>query len=150
MALGGQSSRSDDHDPDSEGAIFSEINITPLTDIFLVLLIIFMVTSSVISQMGVDVSLPKASSKTTSAQPEGVVVTLMPDGGLRVNGDAIPSGDYAKLQARLVEAFKTSKEKLVILEGDKKALLGNAVEVMDYSRRAGAERFAVATNPEGK
>src|SRR4051812_17612029 len=70
-------------DPDAEGAIMAEINITPLTDIFLVLLIIFMVTSSVMSQSGVDVNLPQASSATSQSQPEGIIITLLPEGKMR-------------------------------------------------------------------
>src|SRR3954451_9897222 len=84
-----------------EGGIVAEINITPLTDIFLVLLIIFMVTSSVMSQLGVDVNLPKASSATSQSQPEGIIVTLMPDGKIRVNEQSLAPGDYAAFETAL-------------------------------------------------
>ncbi|MGK5086577.1 biopolymer transporter ExbD [Bdellovibrionota bacterium FG-2] len=132
----------------AEGAIFAEINITPLTDIFLVLLIIFMVTSSVMSQLGVDVNLPSASSATSQAQPEGLVVTLLPAGALRVNDTSVSSGDYVAFESVLRETFKKMKTRLVILEGDKQALLGSAIEVMDHARKAGADKFAIATAPD--
>lgn len=128
--------------------IVAEINITPLTDIFLVLLIIFMVTSSVMTNSGVDVNLPEASSATSQAQPEGVVVTLLPAGAMQVNGENVKAGDYASLTTLLTATFQQSKSRLVILEGDRQAFLGNAIEVMDAARKAGAEKFAIATSTE--
>src|SRR5207244_5127164 len=89
---------------ESEG-IFAEINITPLTDIFLVLLIIFMVTSSVMNQMGVDVNLPMASKATAQVQPEGVIVTLLPGGAIRVNEQTLAVGDYGAFETALKARF---------------------------------------------
>lgn len=136
---------------DLEGAepIVAEINITPLVDIFLVLLIIFMVTSTVMSQQGVDVSLPQASNSTAQTQPEGVILTLLPGGGLKLNGASVPgSADGAELQVRLRDAFTRTSSRLVILEGDRQAFLGSAIQLMDQARKAGAERFAIATTPD--
>ena len=73
MAMGGPSGGAQEGEGDSDGAIFADINITPLTDIFLVLLIIFMVTTSVISSQGKEVDLP--SSAIASETPAGVTVT---------------------------------------------------------------------------
>jgi len=134
-------------DDDGE-SIMAEINITPLTDIFLVLLIIFMVTSSVMSNMGVDVSLPKASNATAESQAEGVIVTLLPDGSLKVNDTSVAAAKLDDMSALLVKAFAQTKSRLVILEGDKQALLGSAIHVMDLARKAGAEKFAIATAPD--
>jgi len=128
----------------------AEINITPLVDIFLVLLIIFMVTSSVMSQMGVEVTLPQASPASATVQPEGVIVELLPDGGIKVNDEPVPAGDFDALQSKVAAAFTKTTSRLVVLQGDRKAFLGNAIQVMDSSRRAGAQRFAIATTPEGK
>lgn len=140
IRLGGKSGGEED-----EAEIVAEINITPLTDIFLVLLIIFMVTSSVMTNSGVDVSLPTASNETSQAQPEGIVVSLLPAGKMQVNGQAVLAGDYATLEAAVAKAFTMTKSRLVILEGDKEAFLGSAIEVMDSARKAGAEKFAIAT-----
>jgi biopolymer transport protein ExbD len=134
----------------AEGAIMAEINITPLTDIFLVLLIIFMVTSSVMSQMGVDVNLPSASPATSQAQPEGVIVSLLPNNQLRVNSQAVALSDTGKFQGMLKAAFGKTASRLVILEGDKQAMLGSAIQVMDIARGVGAQQFAIATGPEDK
>ena len=140
MKLGG--SKSGDED---EAEVMAEINITPLTDIFLVLLIIFMVTSSVLTNNGVDVNLPQASPQTSQAQPEGIVVSLLPRGKMAVNGLSVASGDFGTLEASVRQAFTQTKSRLVILEGDREAFLGSAIEVMDAARKAGAEKFAIAT-----
>jgi biopolymer transport protein ExbD len=140
IRLGGKSG-GDEHDAD----IMAEINITPLTDIFLVLLIIFMVTSSVLTNNGVDVNLPTASPQTAQSQPEGVVISLLPRGKMAVNGLAIEPGDYGTLEASVTKAFTQTTSRLVILEGDREAFLGSAIEVMDSARKAGAEKFAIAT-----
>lgn len=134
-------------DSGSDGSdIVAEINITPLTDIFLVLLIIFMVTSSVMSQMGVNVNLPQASGATAQSQPEGVIVTLLPGGALRVNEKGV--GSAAEFEQAMRAAFTKTASRTVILEGDRQAFLGSAIEVMDGARRAGAEKFAIATAPK--
>lgn len=139
IKLGGKSGE------EAEAEIMAEINITPLTDIFLVLLIIFMVTSSVLTNNGVNVNLPQASPQTSQAQPEGVIVSLLPRGGMSVNGTIVAAGDYPNLEASLKGAFAQTTSRLVILEGDREAYLGSAIEVMDSARRAGAEKFAIAT-----
>ncbi|MEN8184872.1 MAG: biopolymer transporter ExbD, partial [Myxococcota bacterium] len=90
------SARTDDTD---EG-IVAEINITPLTDVFLVLLIIFMVTSSVISQQGKQVSLPEGEVSDTT--PEGVTVTITADNLIQVNDRTVTVG---QLPAMLKEAI---------------------------------------------
>lgn len=136
--------------PESESPeIMAEINITPLTDIFLVLLVIFMVTSSVMSQMGVDVDLPRASEALLKAQPEGVIVTLLAEGGVQVNQQAVGFGDWDMFEGLLTKAFQSTTSRQVILEGDRKAFLGLAIEVMDHARAAGAASFAIATVPSG-
>jgi biopolymer transport protein ExbD len=136
--------------PEDDGAIMAEINITPLTDIFLVLLIIFMVTSSVMSQLGVDVNLPAASQATAQAQPEGVIVSLLPNNEIRVNREAVTLGEGDRFQGMLKAAFSKTASRLVILEGDRAALLGSAIQVMDLARKVGAQQFAIATGPEEK
>lgn len=127
------------------GEIVAEINITPLVDVFLVLLIIFMVTSSVMTSLGVEVTLPKASGVVSQSDPEGVVVTLLPTGALRVMEVNIPPEDTTAFENTLREAWKKTRSRLVVLEGDQKAFLGSVISVMDHARKAGAEKFAIAT-----
>jgi biopolymer transport protein ExbD len=133
----------DEHDPD-EG-IVAEINITPLTDVFLVLLIIFMVTTSVVASQSKQVDLPGAEVSDTT--PKGVTVTVSPDGEILVDDRPTSEADlYAALEAALAD----TREKLVILRGDKKVLLGKAVNILDLAQKAGATGIALATKPPPK
>jgi biopolymer transport protein ExbD len=133
----------DDESP--EAGIVAEINITPLTDVFLVLLIIFMVTTSVIQSQGKNVDLPGAEVSDTT--PQGVTVTVTQEGQVLVNDAPTSEADlYAALEAALASA----REKIVILRGDRKVLLGQAVNILDLAQQAGARGIALATRPPPK
>jgi biopolymer transport protein ExbD len=129
---------------DEEGAeeIISEINITPLTDVFLVLLIIFMVTSTALVQQALKVNLPRSGAGEN--MPHSVTLTLTPDGKLFLDGKPIAR---AALPSALAAAVAATSERLVILEGDERVLLGEAVGLLDVARKAGALKVAVATKP---
>jgi biopolymer transport protein ExbD len=129
-------------DQADDDGIVAEINITPLTDIFLVLLIIFMVTTSVVSNQGKEVNLP--SSADSSATPSGVNVTVTESGGVEVDGVEVSE---ASLPATLKAALDKAREKVVILRGDRKVLLGQAVNILDIAQQAGAQGIALATKP---
>lgn len=129
---------------DSGDAIVAEINITPLTDIFLVLLIIFMVTTSVISSQGKEVNLPNSAD--ASQLPQGVTVTLTEKGEIEINGTAVSEQN---LQIALKAALDGSRDKVVILKGDRKVLLGKAVNILDVAQAAGAKGIALGTKPPG-
>jgi biopolymer transport protein ExbD len=128
-------------DEESDGEIVAEINITPLTDVFLVLLIIFMVTSSVIANTGKNVKLPEAQ-QASATPPKAVNVTISTDGSIQVDGAAVRRD---ALRAALEAALAKSEEKQVILRGDKDIVYGEAVYVLDQAQLAGAEGFALAT-----
>lgn len=125
---------------DTHEGIVAEINITPLTDVFLVLLIIFMVTSSVISQQGKQVSLPEGQVSETT--PEGVTVTIGKDNQIQVNDRTVSA---EQLPGALKEAIEASRDKTVVLRGDREVILGQAVYVLDQAQLAGATGFAIAT-----
>jgi biopolymer transport protein ExbD len=124
--------------------IVAEINITPLTDIFLVLLIIFMVTTSVISAQGKNVDLP--SSAVASQTPAGVTVTITADEEIAVDGTIVTQD---QLKGALETALAAAKDKVVILRGDRDVVLGKAVGVLDVAQEAGAKGIALATKPPG-
>lgn len=133
-------------DQDSvDDAIVAEINITPLTDVFLVLLIIFMVTTSVVASQGKNVDLPGAEVSDTT--PTGVTVTVTSEGEILVDDQTVPA---ETLYAVLEEALGKSREKLVILRGDKRVLLGQAVNILDVAQKAGATGIALATRPHAE
>jgi biopolymer transport protein ExbD len=122
--------------------IVAEINITPLTDIFLVLLIIFMVTTSVISSQGKNVDLPSAAI--AAQTPSGVTVTVTSGDEVSIDGKVV-KGD--QLGPALKAALANSREKLVILRGDRDVVLGRAVGILDQAQQAGATGIALATQP---
>jgi biopolymer transport protein ExbD len=124
-----------------EGGIVAEINVTPLTDIFLVLLIIFMVTTTAVHEEGKQIDLPSATQSETSL-PRGVSVQVDESGRIRVNEREVPDGG---LLSALEEALAKAEDKVVVLRGDKRVLLGQAVDVLDLAQRAGAAGIAIAT-----
>lgn len=132
---------SDDNNPD----ILSEINITPLTDIFLVLLIIFMITSSAMIESGGKINLPKAVA--TRTESRGTTVTLTPKHEIFVNQKKVSEETLEKI---LQETLNASPDKTVILRGDKDVSLGETVKVMSIIKRAGAAEIAIAAETERK
>ena len=130
---------------DDGDAIVAEINVTPLTDIFLVLLIIFMVTSTAMMQQGSKVSLPSAESG--NPETTGLTLTATANHTLELNGVTVARD---KLKDELAKALSTREDKAVILRGDRNIILEDAVQLMSIAREAGAERLAIATTPPGK
>ena len=133
--------RPDDAENPDDGVV-AEINITPLTDVFLVLLVIFMVTTSVVANQGKNIDLPGAA--VSDHTPQGVTVEVTPDGQIAVNDVAVSSDDLYRV---LSAALANSREKVVILRGDKAVLLGQAVNILDVAQQAGAQGIALATKP---
>lgn len=131
-------------DETSDDSIVAEINITPLTDLFLVLLIIFMISSSAIMESGLQVKLPSAKTTTVNTSPTGkpIYVTIAKDGQIAVNNKPVTDGDLTKA---LKERVGESTDKTVIIRGDESIVLGKAVTIMDAARSAGAEKIALAT-----
>jgi biopolymer transport protein ExbD len=124
----------------TEQNIICEINITPFTDMFLILLIIFMVTTPFLMQEGIKINLP--SSGVSQAQPEGVIVTLTKDNKIFIENEEITQEN---LSNALIKKIGASNEKLVIVRGDKDVFLGIAVNIMDAAKLAGATKIAIAT-----
>ena len=130
---------------DENSEIVAEINITPLTDIFLVLLIIFMITSSAMIESGGKINLPKAVA--TQSESRGTTVTLTPKREIFVNQKLVSEEGLEKV---LQDALSKNAVKTVILRGDKEVLLGDTVKVMSIIKRAGASEIAIAAEAERK
>ena len=128
---------------EENSGIMAEINITPLTDIFLVLLIIFMITSSAMIESGGKVNLPKAVA--TKSEARGTTVTLTPKHEIYVNQKKV---NEENLEAALKEALNISPDKTVILRGDRDVLFGETVKVMSIIKRAGASEIVIAAEVE--
>ena len=119
--------------------IQSEINITPLTDIFLVLLIIFMVTSAAMVESGAKISLPEVDS--TSNQPREITITVTPTNDIYVNSNLTAYDDLETVLRGLVSARPDIP---VVLEGDREVLFGQAVKILSIAQKAGATQIAIA------
>jgi biopolymer transport protein ExbD len=124
------------------GQIVAEINVTPLTDVFLVLLIIFMITTSAMVKPAADVNLPETSEDQEETQ--GVMVTMTPSKQVYVGERAI-DGDDAALVSALRDSLARAKQKVVILAGDRQVVLGEVVRVLALAKEAGASGFALAS-----
>jgi biopolymer transport protein ExbD len=132
------------------GGIFADINITPLTDIFLVLLIIFMVTTTAIAQSGADeggfkVNLPKGAKTDAGAVARDLTVAVLADGRVVVGGKV---QDDAALRATFEANHAKSPETLVLFQADEGVVHGRVVQVMELARQAGLTRLAIATRAE--
>ncbi len=137
MAMGGN---------DDDRGMMAQINVTPLVDVMLVLLVIFMVTAPMMQQ-GVQVNLPKADTKGMSAQEDTVIVSVDKSGRTFLNKDEIPSGD---LRRKLTELFATRTKKEVFLKADAGVPYGEVVRAMADIKGAGIERLGMVTEPPHK
>lgn len=127
------------HLEESSDSVMAEINITPLTDVFLVLLIIFMITTSAMVESAAKVNLPKAQQVAEEAR--GLTVTVTADGRLFVNQLPV---EAAQLEPTLRDLLTDDPKKMVILQGDESVVLGRAVDVLQAAKRAGATAVSIA------
>lgn len=124
-----------------QNGVFATINITPLTDIFLVLLIIFMVATAVTIESAAHVDLPQLQAPNTNEQPKGVTVSYTSDHQIFVNGKAVSE---AELGGAIHDALGRTTEKLVVFDGDPRVILGDMVRILDVAKTAGADQIALA------
>ncbi len=124
------------------GSSLAEINIIPLVDVVLVLLLIFMLTAPMMYR-GIDVNLPRAAAKPTAVE-ERMVLTVTKDRALYLNDKRVgPAG----LDAQLRAAFQGRTDKTLYLKADAGLAYGAVIETMDQVRRAGIERLGMVTEP---
>jgi biopolymer transport protein TolR len=131
------------HESDDLGDM-AEINVTPLVDVMLVLLIIFMITAPMLTQ-GLSVKLPTAEGKSlelASNQPSKV--TIAANGAVYVDGS--PAGS-TNLDATLGPMLRNKRVKRALLEADKGVPYGRVVAVLDVMNRAGVEQLGIITQP---
>ncbi|MCG6537530.1 MAG: biopolymer transporter ExbD [Syntrophales bacterium LBB04] len=124
-----------------ENKSFSEINVTPLVDVVLVLLIIFMVAAPML-QMGTDVNLPKVKSKSVDVTEEHLVLTINSARELFLNKTKIPISD---LRIKLENIFTSRIDRDLFLRADKNVPYGFVVEVMSEARKAGVDKLGMIT-----
>ena len=122
----------------------AEINVTPLVDVMLVLLIIFMITAPMLTQ-GLDVSLPTAEGRSFElASNAPAKVTIASSGAIYVDGTSVGSTD---LDLTLGPLLRTRRIKRALLEADEAVPYGRVVAVLDVMNRAGVEQLGMITKP---
>lgn len=122
----------------------AEINIVPMVDIMLVLLIIFMVTAPML-QEGLDISLPEVSAGSVEAGAEDFVLSIDDQGQIYINDNAKEKFSINSIEEKLMAAFKDKKEKALYLKADQSIKYGFVVQVMAACRRAGVEKVGMIT-----
>lgn len=127
----------------SEQAAMSEINVTPLVDVMLVLLIIFMVTAPMLVQ-GVDVELPKTKTTVVTTPEDSLVLTITREEHLFINRFPIEMKD---LKGKLSRLMEQRKQKELLFRADKRVPYGFVVEVMAEVRSAGITQLGMITEP---
>jgi len=121
----------------------AEINVTPLVDVMLVLLIIFMVTAPMLS-MGIDVNLPRVKSKSVDVTEEKLVLTINEAKEIFLNKNKMPLGE---LNSKLEAIFSNRIDREIFLRADKNVPYGFVVEVMSEVRKAGVDKLGMITEP---
>ncbi len=123
--------------------LITDINVTPLVDIMMVLLIIFMLTAHVMARQAIEVQLPKAA-QATAITPTTLAVTLTREGRMYLNGsETSPADLHSAVAAAMAKDAKTQ----VIVAGDKNVSHGRVVWVLDMVKSLGVTSFAIQIDP---
>ncbi|MCD6137025.1 MAG: protein TolR [Deltaproteobacteria bacterium] len=125
------------------GHFMSDINVTPLVDVMLVLLIIFMITAPMMMQ-GVNVSLPQTTSRPLPAEKDHLVITVDSNQQIYINDYKVT---LDALHAKLKKIFEGRPDQKVYLRADKKVPYGFVVRVISEAKNAGVDKLGVVTEP---
>ena len=121
----------------------SEINVTPLVDVMLVLLIVFMV-SAPFMQQGISVDLPKTNAPSMNEAPEQMVLVIERNKRILLNGNLVSSSD---LREKLIAIAKMKPNLEIVIQGDQGVPYGTVAQVMAEVKQAGINRVGLATEP---
>lgn len=128
---------------DDEGGVITEINVTPLVDIMLVLLIIFMLTANIITQQSIEVELPNAVTGET-VESTTVAFTIDSEANVFLNGKTT---NEAQMRDALPILVKESDDIQAIIAADKSVSHGKVIWLIDLIRQLGIEKFALNIDP---
>ena len=129
---------------ENEDGMMSEINMTPLVDVMLVLLIIFIITIPVIHH-SVKLDLPQASNQPNEVKPETVDLSIDVDGKVFWNGTAVATDDLPK---RMAEAAQRRPQPELHLRADRKTPYERVVQVMAAAQSGGLDKIGFVTEPQ--
>src|SRR5271154_1299587 len=130
---------------EDEGEVMSEINVTPLVDVMLVLLIIFIITIRVIIQQ-VQLDLPKATNLPTQTKPENITIAIDKQGGIYWN--TRPLADQNELKAKLRDIVKIEPQPEVHIRGDANVRYQFVGQVLVATQQIGIRKVAFITTPD--
>ena len=130
----------------NRGGAMSDINVTPLVDVMLVLLIIFMVTAPLITQ-GVEVELPKTKARPLDGDEKKVVLSLTKDKQIFIGTNTEAPIPLDQLETKLKTNAKLQAEREIFLHADRSLEYGYVVDVMAIIKRAGIENLGMVTDP---
>ena len=122
----------------------SDINVTPMVDVMLVLLVIFMITAPMMQQ-GVDVDLPETPSQPLTVRDEPLILSVTKDGKYYIGRKELPADE---LRAKLEAIFEGRDSKELFLRADSDATYGLVVKALAAAREAGAKSLGMVTEPE--
>lgn len=123
----------------------SEINVVPLVDIILVLLIVFMITAPLLEQ-GLDVELPQAESPALERSESDIILTIDEKGRFFLMDDTTPFTLF-EIEAKIQAAYRHREKKEIFLRADRRILYGLVAEAMAILKKAGIERIGMITEP---
>jgi biopolymer transport protein TolR len=121
----------------------SDINVTPLVDVMLVLLIIFMVAAPMMTQ-GVDVNLPKTTAKNIKSQDEPLMLTVNKKGDIFIENQSVT---LDSLEVKIQKIFQNRREKEILLRADKDVSYGVVIDVIARVKKAGIDKLGMVTEP---
>lgn len=126
-----------------EDAEVTEVNIVPVIDLCLVLLVILMVLSPLLDSSSADVLLPRASTR--EEKESHVLVTIAQDGQTRISGDTVPRGELRTYMEKILQV--QGADRLVVLDADRRLPFRELADVMKLVKEAGAENLSFGSEP---
>ncbi len=128
------------------GQVLSQINITPMVDVAMVLLIVFMLTAPLLQQ-GMPVNLPKANASSINQSSKDIVLTIQKNEKIYIGDDkhAIPLDE---ISGRLSSLFSKRSKKDLFIKADTTIPYGDVIHIMSMAKKAGIDRIGMVTQPE--
>ena len=142
MAMGGQGWEPGDRRV--SGTLMSEINVTPLVDVMLVLLVIFMVTAPLMTQ-GIEMNLPKVKAENLSQQERPLILNIDASDGIRINDNSFSLED---LGTRLPAIMANRRDRQLFIRADGQVSWNYLAQVMSAARAAGVDKVGMVTEPQ--